>query len=152
MMNRWMNGNRSDQNGKLTWMKAATVLAIAGGTLLPVALNQSIEAQQGPVNPLAQPVKDPWVNSFKGDDIALKLVASTQQGQYTGTLTFKGQSYPVTASQSADGSIAGQFTVQGNAFPLSATLNDGTMKLTSSGTVYIESSPESQAQKPVGYT
>jgi len=83
-------------------------------------------------NPLAG-VSDPFVGSFVGESIALTLQGGS--GTYTGTLTFQGTAYPVSASASG-GRLTGQFTVGGQGYSFDATLQGDRMTLVSAGTSY----------------
>jgi hypothetical protein len=86
----------------------------------------------GAGNPLAGG-SDPFVGSFVGESIALTLQGGS--GTYTGTLTFQGTAYPVSASASG-GRLTGQFTVSGQGYSFDATLQGDRMTLVSAGTNY----------------
>jgi hypothetical protein len=74
----------------------------------------------------------PFAGVFKSNVMALTLQGD---GDYTGTLEFKGKSYPVTASAQGN-TLSGTFDSDGSSFDFSATLQDTTLTLESGGQSY----------------
>jgi hypothetical protein len=73
-----------------------------------------------------------FAGTFRGQDIALTLQGD---GDYTGTLEFKGQSYPVKATAEGN-NLKGTFNVNGTSFDFTAILEDTTLTLESAGEQY----------------
>lgn len=71
-----------------------------------------------------------WSGSYSGPEVKLQL-----QSNLSGSLTFEGQTYPVTA-RATGASLDGAFTANGHAFPFTATLNGDALTLTSGGVAY----------------
>ena len=97
----------------------------------PSSPEPSEEAQSNPLDTSAT-ISDPFSGTFRGNDIALTLQGN---GQYTGTLEFKGQSYPVQASSQGN-ILTGTFESNSSSFEFSATLQDTTLTLESAGQSY----------------
>jgi len=83
-------------------------------------------------NPLA-PQASSFAGSYKGDE--LSLVLSGDPSHYTGNLTLQDKTYPVVA-HSKDKTLTGTFESDGNQFDFNATLDAGTLALSSGGNTY----------------
>lgn len=110
----------------------ATVLALAisfGSPLLP-----SVAWADG--NPLAPAAAAaPFDGSFSGDGVTLVLKLDAASAQYGGTLEFKGQKYPCSAT-GTNNALQGKFKVGNDLYDFSADLNGGQLNLTSAGQTY----------------
>jgi hypothetical protein len=85
-------------------------------------------------NPLAGGRDDRFAGSYTDQGIALALQGGG--GSYTGTLTFQGDAYPLTASASGS-SLTGTFTAGGESYSFNADLQGNQLSLTSGGTNYL---------------
>ncbi len=80
-----------------------------------------------------------WAQSFGGGYQNKELRIELREaagGVYTGTITFQGQDFPVTA-RAVSGQLSGSFKSGADVFPFTATVNGNTMRLSSGGTDYV---------------
>ena len=86
-------------------------------------------------NPLGRPAAapDPLVGRYAGDNLELELTGGP--GQYAGTLTVGGQTYPLTA-EARGATLYGTFTAGGTQYMFSAKLEGDTLSVTSDGATH----------------
>ncbi|MEZ6187961.1 MAG: hypothetical protein R3F62_23505 [Planctomycetota bacterium] len=85
--------------------------------------------------PQPQPAqRDPFAGTRSGDGLEARLEGSVAQG-YRGSLTLKGQRYPLEARVEG-GALRGTFQVEGHGFDVAARLEGGLLLLESGGTTY----------------
>jgi hypothetical protein len=87
----------------------------------------------GATNPLTQQAPDAYAGEYRGENIALILQGGN--GQYTGTLEFNAQTYPVQATLQGE-VITGTFEVSGSPFDFKLTKQPDMFVLESGGQSY----------------
>jgi len=83
-------------------------------------------------NPLV--LADPFNGIFEGD--GLKLSLKKGGSSYSGSLEFRGNSYPVTAIKKANG-LQGNFKAGDKSFSFSAAIENNKLTLVSDGAIYV---------------
>jgi hypothetical protein len=83
-------------------------------------------------NPLKR--SDPFMGRFEGDQVALELTGSN--GQYTGTMTIQGQTFPASA-RAAGATANGMMQAGGRNFPFTLVPTENGLKLASEGSEYL---------------
>jgi hypothetical protein len=84
-------------------------------------------------NPLTQKTPDAFAGEYRGENIA--LILQSANGQYTGTLEFNTQTYPVQATLQGE-VVTGTFEVSGAAFDFTLTKQPDMFVLESGGQSY----------------
>jgi hypothetical protein len=87
----------------------------------------------GPENPLARRTIS-MAGSYKGDELSLDL--SGDPAHYTGTLTLRDKSFPLTARGQGN-KVTGTFQAAGASFEFTAALDIDTLTVISDGNTYI---------------
>ncbi len=103
----------------------ATALRIFGAMLVLTVLSFA-------QNPLKR--SDPFTGKFEGDQVALELTGAN--GQYTGTMTIQGQTFPATA-RAAGATANGMVQAGGRNFPFTLAPTANGLKLASEGSEYL---------------
>jgi len=78
---------------------------------------------------------DPFVGTFSGSGLTLTLTG--QNGRYSGSAVFEGQTLPVSAQKIGDGILSGSYTMEGQQLPFQAQVQGNTLTLSGGGEVYI---------------
>ncbi|RMD91480.1 MAG: hypothetical protein D6813_07605 [Calditrichaeota bacterium] len=76
---------------------------------------------------------DPYIGTFSGSGLTFTL--TRQNGQYSGSAVFEGQTLPIYA-QKIGPEIAGVYVMQGQSLPFQARLQGDTLTLMAGGEVY----------------
>ena len=101
---------------------------VGSNPLAPTPANSTGTAMQ---NPLVR--ADPFIGVFEGD--GLKLVLNKNGASYSGSLDFRGNSYPLTAVKKANG-LVGSFKSGDKYFSFSAAIDSTKLTLVSDGAIY----------------
>ena len=106
---------------------ATTLLALPAPAAAQNPLRQGQGQQQGR--------QDPFVGTFRSQDLVLELRAGDGKAAYRGTLQSGGATYPCTATTDGDG-LRGRFRADGEEFEFTVRRRGEQLALTSDGTEY----------------
>ena len=121
-----------DETGRSEWRRR-------GGA--PKPTSNPLGGQQNPLgggNPLAKKAPaDPYVRTFRGDGLELKLERAAAHG-YTGSIKLGAQRFRITEARAQGGRLTGKFVVAGgSSFAFEGVLKGDQMRFTSGGTDYV---------------
>lgn len=86
------------------------------------------------VSAAGQSSKDPFVGTFSGSGLTLTLTG--ENGRYSGSALFEGQTLTVSAQKNDQGILSGFYILLGESLPFQARLQGNTLTLMAAGEVY----------------
>ena len=84
------------------------------------------------INPLAP--SDPFQGTFKNAQLTLTLQGTLEQ--YSGTIIFNGQTFPIKARKTGNTTLEGTFQNQGYEFPFTISLQNTNLSFSTGGVTY----------------
>lgn len=125
-------------------------IAVTSLVALALALPSTPALAQNPLRGPGQEQarQDPFVGTFRGQELVLELRAGDGKGTYRGTVQSGGASYPCTAAADGDG-LRGRFTADGQDYEFTVRRRGEQFTLTSDGTEYTLTR-EAARRSPLG--